>query len=127
MTITQNNIIMKKQERVYKFITWNIKKIKHSGKGTISSKEFDKLCCDTFNYFRLGKKNSSNTEKVQTVEAIISGYGKWKVVRENDKVSFRPNKGIIVSSIIRIAATFFLIKKTIEKKRAQQMAIQQGV
>lgn len=118
---------MKKQERVYKFITWNIKKIKHSGKGTISSEEFDRICCDAFNYFRLGKKNSSNTEKVQAIEGIISGNG-WKVIRENNKISFRLSKEIIASGIIRFAATFYLIKKIIrEKKRAQQMAKQQGV
>ena len=124
---------MKKQERVYKFITWNIKKIKYSGKGTISSKEFDRLCCDTFNYFKLGKKNNTKKEKIQTIEALISNYGKWQVVRENNKVSFHSNwpskKLMIAGGFVTTLAmiSFFLVKKMREKKRAQQMAIQQGV
>ena len=102
---------MKKQERIYKFITWNIKKIKCSGKGTISSKEFDRLCCDTFNYFKLGRINITKKEKIQTIEAIISGY-RWQVVRENDKVSFQwpfPSRAVTIAK--SISSGISIIKK----------------
>lgn len=107
---------MKKQERIYKFITWNIKKIKCSGEGTISSKEFDRLCCDTFNYFKLGKKNNPKKEKIQTIEAIIFGY-RWQIIRENDKVSFQPFPSRAVTIAKSISSGISIIKKIREHNK----------